>query len=169
MSDIPRGKQNAAEHRFWVHGAFLPTQDGSGAMAAILTLFMCPMALGIVVMYPLSVDVGHLFPRACLHEFRVYHFSDDIEVCFYIVLPCLPFLDTLFSDPQSHIHIHCLITVKLSTSVTDNHRWSTKGREGFKEHFQKIPLRLRGRNFARQASSGVVLQHTDQVHRLRET
>src|SRR5712692_5175260 len=125
--DIPGGKQNATEHRFGVHCAGRASQDGGGAMTAILSLFMCEVSLHVVIIHPLLVNSSHLFPGACSCEFRVRHFSDGIEVRLDIILPCLPLLDLLFSHAQSCIDVHCLIAAKLPTPITDNHRWRTKG------------------------------------------
>src|SRR5258708_20126099 len=62
MPDITGRKQNAAENRFRVHLAFLPAQGGGGTVAAILTAFLRPMALVIVIVHPSSVKADHLFP-----------------------------------------------------------------------------------------------------------
>src|SRR5260370_19913498 len=134
-------------------------------MAAILTLFVCPMPLHMVIVQKSSVNGKPLCPRSGPRELRVCHFSGYIEVRLYIVLPGLPLLDTLFSDPKRGIHIHGLVTGKNPTSVTDNGRWRAEARECGKEHLHVVPLILCQRQFARQDSAGVVFQNTNHVDR----
>src|SRR6266699_6396956 len=111
-------------------------------MAAILPLFVCPMPLHIVIVQTSLVNDEHLSPARGPRELSVCHFSGYIEVRLHIVLPGLPRLDTLFSDPQRGIHIHGLVTVKNPTPVADNSRWHAEARERSKEHLQIVPLIL---------------------------
>src|SRR5260370_3872242 len=147
----------------------LLSQDSGGAMTAILTLFVREVSLRMVVAHPRAVNGDHLFPGARPRDFRVGHFSDDSEVRLHRVLPGLPRLDALFSHPQSSVDIHCLIALKLPTPRTSDHRWSAKGRERRKKHFQVIPPILGCRDLARQAGPGVVLQHTEKTRQVQET
>jgi hypothetical protein len=102
-------------------------------MFAILTLLKRPMPLDVVVMHEASVNGECLFPARRFGKFRVGHFSDNIEVRLYIVLPGLLRLYALFSDSECGVDVHCLVATKLATPVTDQNRWSTKGRERIKD------------------------------------
>ncbi len=42
-------KENAVENLLWIDRAFVPTQDGLGAVAAILPMLMGKVALGVVI------------------------------------------------------------------------------------------------------------------------
>jgi hypothetical protein len=76
-------------------------------------------ALYIVITHPGAVSGDHLFPGACPCELGICHFSDDIEMRLDVVLPSLPLLDLLFSDPQSGIHVHRLIATKNRSAIAD--------------------------------------------------
>src|SRR5207302_10496275 len=128
-----------------------------GAMAAIISLFMRPVALAIVVLDPFAVNLLHFLPTGSLMEKIVRHSSDDIEHCFYIILPGLFWFNTLFLNTKRLIHLHSLIAVEDRPTITDNRLRHTSSRKGSKEHFQIVHLILRGRNFAGQHRAGVVL------------
>src|SRR5258708_18669727 len=91
-------------------------------MAAILTLFVCPMPLHIVIVHPCAVNGEHLFPARGFGKLRITHSPGYVEGRLAIVLPGLARLDALFSDPKRSIHIEGLVTVKNPTPVTDNGR-----------------------------------------------
>src|SRR6266566_5231476 len=134
-------------------------------MTAILTLFVRPMPLHIVIVQKSSVNGESLFPARGPCEPGITHSPGYIEVRLYIVLPGLPRLDALFSNPKGGIHIHGLVTVKNPAPVTDNGRWRAEARERGKEHLQIIPLILCKRQFARQDGAGVVFQNANHVDR----
>ena len=96
MARVPGGEQDTVKNLCRIHRAFVPTENVDGAVAVVLTRFVRPMPLHIVIMHPGAVDSEHLFPSRCPRELGVTHSSDDIEVRLNIILPCLPFLDTLF-------------------------------------------------------------------------
>jgi len=108
-------------------------------MAAILTLFVCPMPLHIVIVHPCAVNGEHLFPARGFGKLRITHSPGYVEGRLAIVLPGLARLDALFSDPKRSIHIEGLVTVKNPTPVTDNGRWHAEAREGGKEHLKTSP------------------------------
>ena len=108
-------------------------------MAAILTLFVCPMPLHIVIVHPCAVNGEHLFPARGFGKLRITHSPGYVEGRLAIVLPGLARLDALFSDPKRGIHIEGLVTVKNPTPVTDNGRWHAEAREGGKEHLKTSP------------------------------
>jgi len=55
--------------------------------------------LHIVIAHPSAMNGNQLFPGACPGELGISHFSDDVKVRLNEVLPSLPLLDALFSDP----------------------------------------------------------------------
>jgi hypothetical protein len=89
-------------------------------MAAILTLFVCPVALHIVIAHPGAVNGNHRFPARCPREFGVSHSSDDIEVSFDKILPGLPLVDAFFLDTESLVHLKGVNAVKNPSAITDN-------------------------------------------------
>src|SRR6266487_3566115 len=95
-------EQNTVEELRWVHRTFVPREDLNRAVAAVLTLFVSPVALHIVIAHPLAVDGDHLFPRRGPCELGVCHFSDDIEVRLNQILPGLPLLDAQLFNPWTH-------------------------------------------------------------------
>ena len=137
-------------------------------MAAILTLFVCPMPLHMVIVQKSSVNGKHLLRARGPRELRVGHFSGYIEVRLYIVLPSLAWLDALFSDPKRGIHIHGLVTGENPTPGTSNGRWRAEARERGKEHHKTSPTdsvsetvcspRWRGCSFPEYSSCRSVLE-----------
>src|SRR6266496_3766803 len=99
MTGVAGSEQDTVKNFCRVHRAFVPTENRYGAVATIFALFVRKVALHVVVMHPSSVNGEHLFPTCSSRVFRVTHSSDDIEVRFYIILPCLRFLYSLFCDP----------------------------------------------------------------------
>ena len=78
-------------------------------MAAIVAALMRPVSLVVVVLHPFTVNLLHFLPTPGLMEMKVSHSPDDIEHCFYIILPCLLWINTLFLYTQSLINVHGLI------------------------------------------------------------
>src|SRR6266566_5032566 len=160
---LPAGEQNTVKELRWVQRAFVPREDLKRAVTAVLTLFVCPVALHIVITHPLAVDGDHLFPRCGPCELGVCHFADDIEVSLDQILPGLPLLDAQLFNPQCCVHIHRLMTGKNPAPVTDNGFRHACGRERCKEHFQVVPLILGGGNLAGEDGAGVTFENADQI------
>src|SRR5437879_3759835 len=96
-------KQNAIQHCFGIHRAFVPTNHFGWTVTAIFTLFVCPMSLVIVVEHPLAVDFQRLLPTSSDGEFGIGHSPKDIEMRLDIVLPSLSLLNPLFCDAKRFI------------------------------------------------------------------
>jgi hypothetical protein len=126
-------------------------------MAAIVAALMRPVPLAVIVLDPFSMDLLHFLPTPGLMEMKVSHSSDDIEHCFYIILPRLFWVNTLLFDAQSLIHAHGLIGVKNPAAITDNGLRYPGSGKGCKQDFEVIPLVLRRRYFAGQHRATVVL------------
>jgi len=135
VAGISCREQDAVKNLCRIHRAFVPSENLGRAMAAILTLFMGPVALHVIIAHPGAVKSNHLFPARCSCEFGVGHTSDDIEVRFDKILPCLPLVYALFLDPQCRVHVHCLVTGKNRSTITYDGFGGTCGRERGKEHF----------------------------------
>src|SRR6266581_2373918 len=100
MAGVAGGKEHTIECLFRNHRSFMP---------ANLALLMREVALALVISYPFSVDLIHFLPTPGLMEMKICHSSDNIEHCFYIILPGLFWIDTLLFNPQRLIHGHGVI------------------------------------------------------------
>src|SRR5258708_5636074 len=103
VAGIAGCKQDAVQHHFWIHRAFVPPKHLSWAMAAIFALFVGPVSLRVVVKHPLAVDCQCLLPTGRNSEFGVSHSPKDIEMCLNVVLPSLSLLNPLFFDAKRFI------------------------------------------------------------------
>jgi hypothetical protein len=65
---------------------------------------------------------------------KVSHSPDNIEHCFYIILPCLFRFDTFFLDAKRLIHAHGVIGVKNPTAIAHNRLRYSSGRKGRKQN-----------------------------------
>src|SRR5258706_8909845 len=64
VAGVAGSKQDTVEELCWINRAFVPREDLDGAVAAVLTLFVRPMALYTVIAHPFGGDGEHSFPRS---------------------------------------------------------------------------------------------------------
>src|SRR6266852_6863523 len=120
MACVARRKENPVEDLFGNHGALVPANHLCRTVTPIFSLFVCPVPLRIVVPHPFSVNLLHFLPTPSLMEVKISHPSDDIEHCFYIILPRLFWINAQLFNAKCLIHLHSLIAVENSSSITDD-------------------------------------------------
>jgi hypothetical protein len=74
----------------------VPANDFCWRVATIIAILMRPVPLAVVVLDPLAMNLLHFLPTPGLMEMKVSHSPNDIEHCFYIILPRLFRINTLF-------------------------------------------------------------------------